>query len=176
MDSEVDDWLLSQPGYPIRTSPGLSLFAAHRSLAQPTTSFIASPHQGIHTCALSNLTINHGRLVARANLQRLPYKVFGFQRASSGLERPRGIANCSACSISMGLLRTPMPPVAGASSTSGSGGADRIRTDDPRLAKPLLCQLSYSPGSLPRGVPRDLRLSKSAALWARQPQSEAWWA
>ena len=26
-------------------------------------------------------------------------------------------------------------------------GADRDRTDDPRLAKPVLSQLSYSPGS-----------------------------
>ncbi len=30
------------------------------------------------------------------------------------------------------------------------GGADRVRTDDPRLAKPVLCQLSYSPA---RGCP-----------------------
>lgn len=28
------------------------------------------------------------------------------------------------------------------------GGADRVRTDDPRLAKPVLCQLSYSPVSV----------------------------
>ena len=26
-----------------------------------------------------------------------------------------------------------------------SGGAERVRTDDPRLAKPVLSQLSYSP-------------------------------
>ena len=27
----------------------------------------------------------------------------------------------------------------------GDGGADRVRTDDPGLAKPVLSQLSYSP-------------------------------
>jgi hypothetical protein len=31
--------------------------------------------------------------------------------------------------------------------TSNLGGADRVRTDDPRLAKPVLSQLSYSPRS-----------------------------
>ena len=35
-------------GYPIRTFTGQSLFAAHRSLTQLTTSFIAYWHQGIH--------------------------------------------------------------------------------------------------------------------------------
>ena len=29
-----------------------------------------------------------------------------------------------------------------------AGGADRVRTDDPRLAKPVLSQLSYSPSRL----------------------------
>ena len=33
------------------------------------------------------------------------------------------------------------------------GGADRVRTDDPRLAKPVLSQLSYSPKML-RAVAR----------------------
>ena len=31
--------------------------------------------------------------------------------------------------------------------TEADGGADRDRTDDPRLAKPVLSQLSYSPRS-----------------------------
>jgi hypothetical protein len=31
--------------------------------------------------------------------------------------------------------------------TVTAGGADRDRTDDPRLAKPVLSQLSYSPFS-----------------------------
>jgi hypothetical protein len=41
------DPALPGPGFPIRASPGLSLFAATRSLSQLTTPFIASPCQGI---------------------------------------------------------------------------------------------------------------------------------
>ena len=33
-------------------------------------------------------------------------------------------------------------------SSKGAGGADRIRTDDPLLAKQMLSQLSYSPEAL----------------------------
>ena len=36
-----NDIILMIPGYPIRKSPGQSLFAAHRSLSQLITSFIA---------------------------------------------------------------------------------------------------------------------------------------
>ncbi len=43
-----DDTVLPVPGFPIRKSSGLSLFAATRGLSQLTTSFIASPCQGIH--------------------------------------------------------------------------------------------------------------------------------
>ena len=39
-------------GCPIRRSPGQSLFAAHRSLSQLTTSFIDTWHQGIHRTPL----------------------------------------------------------------------------------------------------------------------------
>ncbi len=39
-------------GCPIRKSPGQSLFAAHRSLSQLTTSFIAGLRQGIHRTPL----------------------------------------------------------------------------------------------------------------------------
>ncbi len=44
-------------GFPIRTSPDHSLLAATRSLSQLITSFIACLRQGIHTHALSSLTI-----------------------------------------------------------------------------------------------------------------------
>src|SRR5205814_1232552 len=44
-------------GFPIRTSPDHSLLAAPRSLSQLITSFIAYLRQGIHTHALSSLTI-----------------------------------------------------------------------------------------------------------------------
>ena len=43
---------LPSRGCPIRKSPGQSLFAAHRSLSQLTTSFIAVLRQGIHRTPL----------------------------------------------------------------------------------------------------------------------------
>ena len=43
---------LPSMGCPIRKSPGQSLFAAHRSLSQLTTSFIAGLRQGIHRAPL----------------------------------------------------------------------------------------------------------------------------
>jgi hypothetical protein len=43
---------LPSKGCPIRKSPGQSLFAAHRSLSQLTTSFIAGLCQGIHRTPL----------------------------------------------------------------------------------------------------------------------------
>jgi hypothetical protein len=36
----------------------------------------------------------------------------------------------------------------GATKTTTSCGAERVRTDDPRLAKPVLSQLSYSPNNV----------------------------
>ena len=44
-------------GFPIRKSPDRRLFAPPRSLSQLITSFIAYLRQGIHTHALSSLTI-----------------------------------------------------------------------------------------------------------------------
>ena len=44
-------------GSPIRTSPDHRLLASPRGLSQLATSFIASMRQGIHTHALSSLTI-----------------------------------------------------------------------------------------------------------------------
>ena len=55
-------------GFPIRKSPDHNLLAASRSLSQLITSFIAFLRQGIHTHALSSLTIkstSHTTLCAR---------------------------------------------------------------------------------------------------------------
>ena len=50
MYSDIDT--LERVGFPIRTSPDQSLFAAPRGLSQRTTSFIAWFHQGIHRMLL----------------------------------------------------------------------------------------------------------------------------
>ena len=48
MYSHSGDWILIQPGYPIRTFTDRSVFAAPRDLSQLITSFFACWHQGIH--------------------------------------------------------------------------------------------------------------------------------
>ena len=57
MYSLSDNWLQDQLGFPIRKSPDHRLLASPRGLSQLTTSFIAYLRQGIHTHALSSLTI-----------------------------------------------------------------------------------------------------------------------
>ena len=51
-NSDSGDRTLLLPGFPIRTSPDQSLFAAPRSLSQLTTSFFAYRCQGIHRAPL----------------------------------------------------------------------------------------------------------------------------
>jgi hypothetical protein len=57
MNSEYDNCCSQQLGFPIRTSPDHRLLASPRGLSQLATSFIAYLRQGIHTHALSSLTI-----------------------------------------------------------------------------------------------------------------------
>ena len=57
MDSDVRSRCSHRLGFPIRKSPDHSLLAASRGLSQLITSFIAYLRQGIHTHALSSLTI-----------------------------------------------------------------------------------------------------------------------
>jgi hypothetical protein len=57
MDSNYGNACSHAMGFPIRKSPDHSLLAATRSLSQLVTSFIACLRQGIHTHALSSLTI-----------------------------------------------------------------------------------------------------------------------
>ena len=57
MNSGYDNCCSQQLGFPIRTSPDHRLLASPRGLSQLATSFIAYLRQGIHTHALSSLTI-----------------------------------------------------------------------------------------------------------------------
>ena len=69
MDSDERNECSHSLGFPIRKSPDHSLLAASRSLSQLIASFIAYLRQGIHTHALSSLTIkstSHTRLPASA--------------------------------------------------------------------------------------------------------------
>jgi hypothetical protein len=57
MDSLQDDGCSHPSGFPIRKSPDHSVLATPRGLSQLAASFIAYLRQGIHTHALSSLTI-----------------------------------------------------------------------------------------------------------------------
>ena len=57
MNSDPGNGCSHPLGFPIRKSPDHSLLAAPRSLSQLTTSFFAFLRLGIHTHALSSLTI-----------------------------------------------------------------------------------------------------------------------
>src|ERR1041384_7949655 len=57
MNSDTGSGCSHPLGFPIRKSPDHSLLAASRSLSQLTTSFFAFLRLGIHTHALSSLTI-----------------------------------------------------------------------------------------------------------------------
>ena len=57
MNSPHDNSCSQLSGSPIRKSPDHRLLASPRGLSQLSTSFIASLRQGIHTHALSSLTI-----------------------------------------------------------------------------------------------------------------------
>src|ERR1700744_4463174 len=71
MDSDGGTACSHAAGFPIRKSPDHSLLAASRSLSQLVTSFFACLRQGIHTHALSSLTIkstSHPGLSARSQM------------------------------------------------------------------------------------------------------------
>jgi hypothetical protein len=85
MYSDERNWCSHQLGFPIRKSPDHRLLASSRGLSQLTTSFIASLRQGIHTHALSSLTIKSisntkysmSFLLALLSLQRHDNATFG---------------------------------------------------------------------------------------------------
>src|SRR3984957_13526163 len=77
-------------GFPIWKSPDHSLLAATRSLSQLVTSFIACLRQGIHTHALSSLTIkstSHPGLTARSQMHAT---FFALTCAPAIIARPCG--------------------------------------------------------------------------------------
>ena len=73
----------SKVGFPIRTFPDQSLFAAPRDLSQRTTSFIASQRQGIHQIPLWHLIA----LIAKAR-SLLPSPTRRRRQTHSGAKRP----------------------------------------------------------------------------------------
>ena len=96
-------------GFPIRTSPDHSLLAAPRSLSQLIASFIAYLRQGIHTHALSSLTIK----------SILNTDVFYFCASAFTCSKCPSIFNCqrsiqqSRLVVGLGRIELPTSPLSG---------------------------------------------------------------
>src|SRR6185369_7520460 len=121
MYSRRDDTVLTVPGFPIRKSPDQSLLSGSPKLiaASHVLRRLLAPRHP--PCALSSLTTMQKR--ACACTRRLPVTHrFSCQRARTA-------------SLSDAVRKKLFK----------NSGADGHRTHDPRLAKPVLSQLSYSP-------------------------------
>ena len=184
--------------------------ATPRRLSQLTTSFIASCHQGIHRLPLRSLTnmisvftivpstrrsltleraraSQCGMRTSRHSVTQRRYSFIKDRLVTAGhdlLEVPAALST-NYSSLSMGWPSVQEThgtehSQRGSTRAKTNGGADRDRTDDLRLAKPALSQLSYSPtcqtaahctccdraltDRLIRAAPEDARLRRSSTL------------
>ena len=137
MCSTCSDGPLQPPGFPIRKSPGQSLFAATRGLSQLTTSFIAWCRQGIHLLLFFILSdpLKLRRLASRfrgcrvSDVDGIPANLrLNFQRTFS----LNGKKSFFFIAVS---FSSPGP---GLWTLAGSGGPRWTRTTDPRLIKAML--------------------------------------
>ncbi len=157
MYSDERDWCSHQSGFPIRKSPDHRLLASSRGLSQLTTSFIASLRQGIHTHALSSLTIksiSNTKCSMFILAHRFPPDV--------KTQRPSG--SCNTCSkycpsnirlSKIRLLRTAVEDVESRCSVSGTPtfdffavllvGLDRLELSTSPLSGVRSSHLSYRP-------------------------------
>jgi hypothetical protein len=130
-------------GFPIRTSPDHYLLAASRGFSQLTTSFIAFLRQGIHTHALSSLTIkstSHIRPLPPGILPRFSgrreryffradtkfnlcfvnarqYSVVKDLDRFSNRLNPSGSTNCCPLLVGLGGIEPPTSPLSGVRSS-----------------------------------------------------------
>ena len=155
-------------GFPIRKSAGQSLLAALRSLSQRATSFIASQSQGIHempfwrlisACAgtspahvyLPTFATHHGRI--RDRRDRYSEKPIHNDKQPRAGRRPgpHAGARLRRCLDNSRMTNAPsaidqwLATLPRRLRAHQNGGADRDRTDDLKLAKLALSQLSYGP-------------------------------
>ena len=161
-------------GFPIRTSPDHSLLAASRGLSQLIASFIAYLRQGIHTHALSSLTIkstSHTTLVDATFFaltlvfcNARQYSIvkdldFGKKSVDTARNANRVYRLLTFDLVGLGRIELPTSPLSGVRSSqlsyrpeADTGGAGRDRTGDLLSANQALSQLSYSPKNQSRPV------------------------
>ena len=152
----VLEFQLSKVGFPIRKSADQSSFAAHHGLSQRITSFIASQRQGIHRMLLRHLIVlmidvrefklaktydqkDHLCLPNTHDFAAGPINLGQRARCRMSSSRICSLFTMTNSSADP-LARTTKPKM-----FPGFGGARRDRTDDLKLAKLPLSQLSYGP-------------------------------
>jgi hypothetical protein len=154
MDSGSGAQPLHCAGFPIRTSPDQRLLTAPRGVSSFATSFFGSWRLGIHRALLlvssalfallrfSGIAITKSRTLSKLAARMLIAlsSLSSFQGATSVLPSP--LPKRQGVSYHIPLLR------ASAFFEESDGGAKRIRTADPLLARQVLSQLSYSPMSV----------------------------
>src|SRR5579862_8401183 len=118
-------------GFPIRKSPDHRLLASSRGLSQLTTSFIAYLRQGIHTHALSSLTIK-STLRHKCFFVRFAFtcskcpSIFNCQRTqiandsaihTNGVIQTRSYAGLRNFMVGLGRIELPTSPLSGVRSS-----------------------------------------------------------
>ena len=155
MYSDMDNIRLRMLGFPIRKSPGQSVFAATRGLSQLVTSFIALHRQGIHQLPLVHLYNSYKwiavgfipdewrlchpldvKLSKNIRVFRFPLPKWWAQVDLN--HRPPRYQHGA-------LTNWAMSPIDIHGRMISIGGARRDRTDDLLNANQALFQLSYGP-------------------------------
>ena len=152
MNSARNDAALPAPGCPIRKSSDQSSLSSSPKLIAASHALHRLPAPRHSPCALSSLTsvaatINACHVHIGHDSTGYPYAIV----------KDRNILNPT----SMGRIRRGQSLIEHVAIDRGESGADRDRTDDLRLAKPALSQLSYSP---PRPAAPQAR--SDATRWA----------
>ena len=147
-------------GFPIRKSADQSSFAAPHGLSQRITSFIASQRQGIHRMLLRHLIVlmidvreHSSKGTKRKTYDQKDHLClpnthdFAAGPIDLGQRARCRMSSSRICSL-FTMTNSSADPLARTTKPKmfpGFGGARRDRTDDLKLAKLPLSQLSYGP-------------------------------
>ena len=137
--SQCSHWL----GFPIRTPPDHSLLAAPRGLSQLIASFIAYLRQGIHTHALSSLTI---KSILNTDVSSLCASAFTCSKCPSIFNCQRTVKSRLRISDVGFRVAFAAPPKSDIRHPKSLVGLGRIELPTSPLSGVRSSQLSYRPG------------------------------
>ena len=138
-------------GFPIRKSPDQSLLSSsprHIAASHVLHRLLAPRHSPFAlTCLTKTVVTRARRLSAKSTVRVGSTRLLLSVLQKNERERPFSCGNTKQEPIQLSKTISPSSRPAGRSKPTdlNLGGADRDRTDDLRLAKPALSQLSYSP-------------------------------